>query len=272
MKTILVATDYSDASLNAANYAIEVAKQINASIHILHVYQLPVSYGDLSAAVASGEIEEDALISMKSFQLKLFNKNSAGFTITSEVQLGDFLSELEKTCKKINPYFVVLGLRKSSAFKRFFLGSQAIYALQHLECPLLLVPEHASFRHLKKVGVACDLMQVTETLPVEKVKLLVEDFGAELHVVNAATNTQNNPHTILESDILREILEQIKHEYHFIESEDIDKGITDFAASEAIDILLVMHKKHDFFERLFLTSHTKEIALMSKVPVMVLRK
>ncbi len=270
MKTILVATDFSKASLNAARYAIEMAAILNASLHILHVYQLPVSYSDISYAVASGEIEKDAQNLMKEFQSQLTNKNITDIEIKTELRLGDFIGELEKVCEKINPYLVIFGIHKSTAAQRFFFGSQAIFAMKHIEWPLVLVPEHAHFRSLNNIGIACDLIQVTETLPAEKVKMLVNDFGGKLHILNAGSNAKYHPDIVFESGLLREALPGINHEYHFIESKDTDKGITDFVDKRDIDILLVTPKKHDFFERLFYTSHTKELALMSNVPVMSL--
>jgi nucleotide-binding universal stress UspA family protein len=270
MKTILVATDFSKASVNAARYAVEIAAILNASLHILHVYQLPVSYGDISFAVASGEIEKDAQDLMKAFQSQLTNANVTNVEIKTEVRLGDFLDELAKVCKKNDPYLVVFGIHKSTAAKRFFFGSQAIFAMKHIEWPLVLVPEHAHFRSLKNIAIACDLIQVAATVPVEKVKMLVNDFGGKLHILNAGSNARYHPDIVFESGLLREVLPGVDQEYHFIESRDIDQGITDFVDKRNIDLLLVTPKKHDFFERLFLTSHTKELALMSNVPVMSL--
>lgn len=272
MKTILVATDFSKASLNAAKYAIDVAAVIGASVYILHVYQLPVSYSDISYAVTSGEIEQDAEDLMNDFRLQLTGTNIINVDLETEVRLGDFVCELAKLCEKINPYLVILGIHKSTAAKRFFFGSQAIFAMKHVEWPLILVPEHAQFRSLKKIGIACDLIQVADTLPVEKVKMLVKDFGAELHILNAGSNARYNPDIVFESGLLREVLPGIDHKYHFIESRDIDKGIINFVDKGNIDLLLVTPRKHDLFERLFYTSHTKELALMSSVPVMALHK
>src|SRR6187551_3307573 len=42
MQKILFPTDFSKASLNAFVYALSLAKNINAEIIILHVYELPI--------------------------------------------------------------------------------------------------------------------------------------------------------------------------------------------------------------------------------------
>ena len=56
MKTILVATDFSAAALNAANYAADMASTINADILLLHVYHIPVSYSEIPVVVTPDDL------------------------------------------------------------------------------------------------------------------------------------------------------------------------------------------------------------------------
>ena len=42
MKTIIVQTDFSPVSLNAVNFAADMAVAIDASILLFHVYNIPV--------------------------------------------------------------------------------------------------------------------------------------------------------------------------------------------------------------------------------------
>ncbi len=44
MKTILVPVDFSSSSLNASNYALDLANSITAELVLFHVFQLPVLY------------------------------------------------------------------------------------------------------------------------------------------------------------------------------------------------------------------------------------
>ena len=44
MKKLFVATDFSDVSLNAVNYAADLAVHLQASLTIIHVYESPMFY------------------------------------------------------------------------------------------------------------------------------------------------------------------------------------------------------------------------------------
>ncbi len=59
MKTLLVPTDFSSVSVNAMNYAVDMAQAINAGIVLLHVYNVPVSFTDSPVSpVSTVSIEE----------------------------------------------------------------------------------------------------------------------------------------------------------------------------------------------------------------------
>ena len=60
MKTLLVATDFSPAATNAANYAADMALAINATVVLLHVYQMPVIYLEVPVAYTEEEMRRDA--------------------------------------------------------------------------------------------------------------------------------------------------------------------------------------------------------------------
>ena len=55
MKTIIVPTDFSPIATNAMNFAADMAANINASLMLLHVYQVPVSMTDVPIVLVSAE-------------------------------------------------------------------------------------------------------------------------------------------------------------------------------------------------------------------------
>ena len=77
MKKIIIPTDFSPAALNATHYAMDMALAINGSLHLLHIYQLPISVTDAPLVLISvDELKENAekkLISHKSKSLDCLN-------------------------------------------------------------------------------------------------------------------------------------------------------------------------------------------------------
>ena len=272
MKTLLVATDFSSAALNAANYAAEMALAINADMQLLNIYELLVGYSEIPAGVSQEDMQRSAEKEINELKVQLTRKTNAKLNIATEVRRGDFFQQMNTVCELVKPYSVVMGSQGTTATERLFFGSHTIYTMKHLMWPLITVPPDVNFSSIKKIGLACDFDKVVETIPVVEIKMLVNDFNAELHILNTGKKEVFKPELVFESGLLREMLASIKPNYHFITSENTDKGIMDFAEKNHIDLLIVLPRRHSFFDSLIHRSHTKKLVLHSHVPVMALHQ
>ena len=272
MKTLLVATDFSPAAYNAANYAADMAMSINANILLLHVYQMPVIYLEVPVAYTEEEMRQDAEKNIQRLRGELLLKRGAKLTIETELRLGEFFPELKNVCTRLQPYAVVMGSQGTTAAERLLFGGHSIYALKHLNWPLITVPMNTSFSAIKKIGLACDLEKGLDATPIEEIKYLIKDFAAELHVLNTGKETSFNPDTVFQSNLLEEMLSPLLPHYHFIASDQTDEGIMDFAEKNQIDLLVVLPKRHSFFEKLIHKSHSKQLVLHSHVPVLAIHE
>lgn len=270
MKTIIGATDFSAAAMNAASYAWDMAKAIGADLHFLHSFQLPVSYSDVAIMMSVDEMQHIAEADLKNFITELKQKKGAEVPVTGEVRMGAFFQELETLCEEYRPYAVILGSQGTTAAERFFFGSHAVKAMKNLNWPLITVPPGASFHAIKRIGLACDFNKVVDTMPVEEIRQLLTDFNAELHILNTAPKENFDPEVVFESGMLQEMLEGVTPHYHFITHENTDTGILEFAEQNGIDLLLVLPRRHSLFDSLVHKSHTREFVLHSHVPVMAL--
>jgi len=272
MKTIVVATDFSPASVNATHYAVELAKVIGAEIILFHAYQIPVSYSEVPVAFNLDDLRHDAEKHIGQALQQLKEYAGGKVTISSECRIGDFYSELKDLCDEVKPYTVVIGAQGKTAAARFLFGSHTVNAMKHLPWPLIAVPASAKFGSIKKIGLACDLEKVVETIPDKELKMLVGDFNAELHVLHTGAYKEFSPETVFESGLLQEMIGNLNPKYHFIKADDVDEGILDFTEKNNIDLLIVLPRRHKLIEMLTHRSHTKKLVLHSEVPVMALHQ
>ncbi|HRO47546.1 universal stress protein [Agriterribacter sp.] len=272
MKTILVATDFSPAALNAANYAADMALAIHADIFLLHIYQMPVGYAEVPVAVNINDLIKDAGMQLNHIKDILIKRTDGKIKIAAEVREGAFFQELKTFCENIKPYTVIMGSQGTTAAERLFFGNHTVRAMKRLEWPLITVPNGARYSAIKKIGLACDFNKVVDTTPVEEIKTLVSDFNAELHVLNTGKKTEFAPDTVFESALLQEMIGSLNPSYHFITNDNTDEGIMDFAEKNSIDLLLVLPKRHSLLDKLISKSHTRQLVLHSHVPVMAIHQ
>ena len=272
MKKILVATDFSPAAMNAAEYAAEMALYISSDIHLLNVFDLPQNYGDTPTIINPEDLRKEAEKDIRAQREQLIRKTNDKVNITTEVRMGALSNELETICERINPYAVVMGSQGKTAAERIFIGSNTVHEVKHLNWPLLAVPRSVSFSGIKKIGLACDFDNVLDEFPIEEIKLLVNDFKAELNVLNIRKQKEVDQEVKLESGILKKMLANLNPRYHFIANKNIDECILGFAEKHHLDLLIVLPKRHSLLESLVHKSHSKQFVLHSMVPVMAIHE
>ena len=271
MKTIIVPTDFSPIATNAMNFAADMAANINASLMLLHVYQVPVSMTDVPVVmVSSEELRKSSETKLQEIKDDLTHITSGKIKIYTEARMGDVSDELEDVCKHIHPFAVIMGTRGASGVERILFGSTTLTAIRHLKWPVIVVPPGKEYgTGIKKIGFACDFEKVIESTPVQFIKNMVKEFGAELHVLNVDYEGKHfKPETPEESMMLHTLLEDLNPNYHFIDHADVEDGINDFVEKNNIDLLITIPKKHKLLDGLFKKSSTKQLVTQSHVPVM----
>ena len=271
MKTIIVPTDFSPIATNAMNFAADMAVNINASLMLLHVYQVPVSMTDVPVVMVSAEeLRKSSEAKLQEVKDAVTHITSGKLKIYTEARLGDVSDELEEVCKHIQPFAVIMGTRGTSGVERVLFGSTTLTAIRHLKWPVIVVPPGKEYgTGIKKIGFACDFDKVVATTPIQFIKNMVKEFGAELHVLNVDYESRHfKPETPEESLMLHTLLEDLNPNYHFINHVDIEDGINEFVEENNIDLLIAIPKKHKLLDSLFKHSSTKQLVTQSHVPVM----
>lgn len=275
MKTILIPTDFSPVATNAMHYGIDMAKAVHASIILLHVYQVPVSYTDTPIVLVSvEELRKEAEQKLEKLHREVEHLTSGSIKIYTEARLGNIADEIENLCEKVKPFAVVMGSKGSTGIEKILFGSTTLTAIRHLTWPVICVPPGKAYGNgIKKIGFACDFRNIVETTPAEAIKVFIKEFGAELHVLNVDYhNKQFRPETPEQSALLHTMLEEVNPVYDFIEHKDIEDGLNEFAEKNNLDLLITIPKKHKLLDGLFKPSSAKQLVVQSHIPVMCIHE
>jgi nucleotide-binding universal stress UspA family protein len=213
MKTIIIPTDFSSSATNALHYGLDMAKAINASVMLLHVYSVPVSYAEVPVVLVSlDEMKKTADLQMEALKKETEHLVSGSIKIYSETVLGSVADEIENCCNKIKPFAVVMGSKGASNLEKIIFGSNTLTVIRHITWPVICVPPGRIFGNgIKKIGFACDFRNVVQSTPATFIKNFAREFGAELHVLNVDYKDRHfKPDVREESLWLHTMLEDIK--------------------------------------------------------------
>ena len=271
MKTIIIPTDFSPVATNALHYGLEMAKAINASILLLHVYNIPVSYSEVPVVLISvEELKKNAEDKLAELKKEVEHITFGSQKVYTEARLGNVTDELEDISNRVQPFAIVMGTTGTSGIEKILFGSNTLSVIRHLAWPVICVPPGKTFgAGIKKIGFACDFRDVVEETPAQSIKEFTKAFNAELHVLNVDYHNHHfKAEAREESLLLHTMLEDVQPEYHFIEHKDIEDGINEFAEKNNLDLIISIPKKHKLLEGLFKTSSTKQLLFHSHIPVM----
>ncbi len=139
---ILVPIDFSDVSEHALAVAVELASSLQASIHILHVYEIPVysfSFPDSSyiaspeAAAKLSELAQQNLDKVTSHYVE------HGIPIQSMLRQGSPHEEIVSVATEIGADAIVLGTHGRGLLAHAILGSVTERVIRTSPVPVMTV-------------------------------------------------------------------------------------------------------------------------------------
>jgi nucleotide-binding universal stress UspA family protein len=272
MKTLLAPIDFSAVSINAASYAARLAHHLGAELELLHVLEVPVVYGEIPLSGGSYEhLMEHAKTELRDLAHKLARPYDGELSIRWVIKTGAPLYEIIQHAHQQQPWMVVMATRGLGQLEQFLLGSTTLSTIKECDVPVLVIPEGHTFTAPHKIGLASDLKNVAERTPEHFIHELLQAFNAELYIVHNNANYQEyEPEVMQESLLLDTMFSRDRHRFHFIHEELTEEAIIRYAEAEQLDWLMVMPRKHGFFDNLFGHQHTRTFVLHSKLPVLVL--
>ncbi len=271
MKHIIVPTDFSAASVNAAFYAAEIAAHVQAQITLLHAIALPLPVSEVPLPPDNyEEIITEAKQALEALKGKLEATHDK-LLVTCRTTMNSFVGEIEALNRKQDIFAMIMGTSGAGATAALFLGSFSLSAARHFIHPLIVVPPGYSFMGIQKIGLACDMHHVTETVPFTAIRDWLTYFAAKLQIIYITKeNEKMYPEVLTESKFLQNNLASLHPEIKITTNDDTREGLNEFVNKNGVDLLIVIPKERNFLERIFHKSVTKQIVLHPGAPVMIL--
>lgn len=145
IKNILLPTDFSSLSLSAASYAIELASQYNAKVHLLHVLEktfpiLTIRSLDLSEEKIIKSIEENAKESLNETLEKIKNEtDKTDIKIETVIRKGIDYQEITKYAEENEIDVIVIATHGTTGILHTLLGSVAEKVIRYSKKPVLVI-------------------------------------------------------------------------------------------------------------------------------------
>lgn len=269
MKTILVPTDFSENAFIAGQYAASLAKELNAKVLFYHVYIVLYSgFEETGVSVKHVEWAEREASEAMANLLQSFEKEFPDVEIDGEHVRGfmiDALSERLKADSSIE--LIVMGSKGVTNVADAIFGSTTYEVIKKSPIPVLVIPQDTGDYSLKHIGFFSDY-QLHEIDSLKRVRELfknVQSFNV-VHFVkqDAGSNADSKQAWKLKASaaINYEDLNMIEIE---VEKADLN-AVSKAASTQQLDLMVFTRPQKSFFEKVFGSSLTKQVANYPIIP------
>ncbi|RDV14193.1 hypothetical protein DXT99_15485 [Pontibacter diazotrophicus] len=152
-----------------------------------------------------------------------------------------------------------MGMRGTGAISQALLGSTTMAIIAQSKVPVMAVPAKREFNGLNTVVAAMDLTQLPDLHTLDPLKTIASTFNSHLHVLHLYkkdTEQAERNKATGSLDALDACMQEINHDIHFKQTEDIPKGIHDYVEALQADLLALLPSQHTFLSRLLNKSIT----------------
>jgi nucleotide-binding universal stress UspA family protein len=151
---ILVPTDFSPQAEAAMQYALDLARQSGAAVHLLNVVEDPLAAGVWSSELYTAEIAELHVNLARDAEQRLRTcvPRDTGL-VTTEVRRGRAATEILGTAREWNADLIVMGTHGRTGIAHVVMGSVAEKVVRLAPCPVLTLRGAEVAQHAETCAV-----------------------------------------------------------------------------------------------------------------------
>ncbi|BAU53835.1 universal stress protein [Mucilaginibacter gotjawali] len=280
MKSILVLTDFSDNSENAAELGVKLCAKLNTNLLLFNTYVT----NSAEAYVAEPWVAEDIFwgdddskdnlnklaTALKTDVEKLGSEDHKPviYCDNGEGKLGIIIPGI---IQKHHVEMILMGARAFNPDDDGLFGSDLNSTIQKSSRPVLVVPSKINLEELKKVVFATDFDE-SDMLAIHYLAKLSKLLNFELEIIHIIHPDKSGKEKSQKEIELEEQVSRLKYPsvtYHDIKGNDVAENILRIYKESGAGLLAMIHHQHSFIMRMLHQSTTKKLLDNQEVPLMI---
>lgn len=269
MKTLIVATDFSEEAENATEFAAAAAASMGAKVILFNSFDMPVH---LANSLLPANNMDEVMEQNNQFLRERARKLADDYHIETGYESGlllDVGKELLEIIDRHEADLVVMGMAPRSLAQDIF-GNTTTAAIMKLKFPVLAVPSDVQFRGMKRILFACEVTRGVHRDILEQIRNLALLLGAEviiLHVREKIDTLENNK-VRSSLDEIGKGLSGVSHYYKNVNSDAVIEAIQQEVQDTRADLLIMVPYRYGFWNSLVHRSKTRIMASGSSIPLL----
>lgn len=264
MTRILLPTDFSDTALKAAHFAMDL-HGTSVRYTLVNSFRAKASAEPLMPSLIQ-VAQKESLKGLRRVERRL-RKRTEQVTLEKVSSYSLLPEALNNIAVNKGADLIVMGTQGKSSVRLF--GSNSSNVIKRSLLPVITVPMHWEPEPVRRILMPMDGEDIDPTAFLPLVDL-ANRCGAEVLVAHVRTNkvafAKGLDHTAI-----GDALKSIDHRYITVHGTDVVDTVNELAANNRFQLVAMAHRKRSFPGGLFSGSTTKQMALHTKLPLLVLR-
>jgi nucleotide-binding universal stress UspA family protein len=277
MKNILLPTDFSENSWNAIQYTLELFKDEACNFYVFNSYRLPVYTTDEFMVTSTNEGLEETLHKINNENLdkvleRINNlKKNPKHSFRKVLEYNFFLDAIQEVVTKNGIDIIAMGTKGASGAKEIFIGTNTGDVINKVKLPLLVIPENTQYKPPKEIVFPTDHNVFYERKSLKTLLNIAELHKSTVRVVHVKVDKLAlNQDQISNKEFVFECLDKVDTSYHTLHNLMLEDALNCFTQSRDIDMIAMVPKNLNFFQKLFFKPKVEEISYHTNIPLLVL--
>lgn len=273
MNRILCPVDFSDAAVNAVEYAGRLATDLQMELLLLYVELIPTWHGAIPMSGNLLPLIDDQALAVKE-RLSAYTATVAHeFKIKCEGDVKTYgvtlAGALAEEIDNDDVALVVMGTGGATDGVAAFFGTNSYHAVRQTEKPFLLIPENCKFNVPSRILYATDYCPEDQR-NIKHIFSLFARYRPQLTIFHVSKKE-----TMVSDELFqcfRDVLEdELGNKRHIAFKRVIGDDVPDIIAETMHDqdLLVLLTKHYNFVEWLFHRSTIRKLSFSADFPILV---
>ncbi|MEM6316067.1 MAG: universal stress protein [Bacteroidota bacterium] len=277
---MLVPLDFTDASKNAFEYALQLAKELGAELHMLHVVSpapILTSYPPELMVVPAFDTTVGVKEQLKKLTTYYPNKDKDvliehNVPLQYWVKEGPAVTTILATAEALSVDMILLGAKARTQIGNFLLGSVTADLITQTELPVLVIPANCAYEPIEHIAYSTE-MEGKDQAAFQQLKLLANQLLARLQpfFVNQLTADVSNDIEETWTTASLSPKEGEIEDVAVVRQPFVTVGIHYFLEQHPSQILAMFTPKRSFLAQLFHLSVTQQMVAQTTIPLLIYR-
>jgi len=276
MIKILLPTDFSKASINAIEYALNFASGNKAKLILYHSF-IPFDstfYGSPEFRKKEiVKIDQDLKTRIEKLKAKL-HADYPDCVLETFVDKGAEIQQIISYSKKNKIDLIIMGTIGASGLKEVIIGSVTVAIIAKSDCPVLAVPSNYKYKSIQKMLMPTNY-SLHDLIALKFLFRFLVTKNSNIHFLHITM--KENP-SLKDTELMEafektinSLLKKRNKEFSLHQGNDAERSISSIVQKEKIDLtVMTTIKRKSFIDRFFNSSLTKKMACHTRIPLLAI--